>query len=210
MTGILDPDGIWCDLRPELRPAAQTDDLRPALFLDRDGTLIEHVHYISLAADVRPIPDAVTAVRAANAAGWAVVIVTNQSGVDRGYFGWADVAAVQARVYDLLGAAGAVIDAAYACGHAPPDAGGPAHSPYRKPAPGMLLRARDDLGLDLARSWIAGDGAHDLAAGRAAGLRGGWLVPTGYGARPEEQKRAKALAGAEFEVRTGGLSDFKP
>ncbi|MEX2454400.1 MAG: HAD-IIIA family hydrolase [Rhodospirillaceae bacterium] len=208
MTGLLDAAGVWCDVRPGRAPTQDGGSgggARPALFLDRDGTLIEHVHYLRLAGDVRPIADAVAAVQAANAAGWAVVVVTNQSGVGRGYFGWEDVAAVQDRLYELLGAAGAVVDAAYACGHAPPDAGGPARSGFRKPAPGMLLRARDDLDLDLGRSWIAGDGAHDLAAGRAAGLCGGILVPTGYGARPDERDGALALAGDGFEVAIGGF-----
>ncbi len=202
MSEILSPDGLglWRDLRLPSRAGAP----RPALFLDRDGTVIEHVHYLADAADVRLEPGAAASIRAARKAGWAVVIVTNQSGVARGYFGWDAVEAVQERMYALLAAEGAAVDAAYACGHAPPDAGGPRSSRWRKPAPGMFLSARDDLALDLAASWVAGDGAHDLAAGRAAGLRGGTLVPTGYGARGDEQRKASALAAAGFEVRIGG------
>ena len=97
---VIEPDGIWCDVRTiEFLP------LRPALFLDRDGTLIDLVDYISSPEDVRLIDDAVAAVRSANAAGIAVVIVTNQSGIGRGYYDWNAFEAVQTRLYELLSAA---------------------------------------------------------------------------------------------------------
>lgn len=190
---LIEPDGIWCDVRT-------TDflPLRPALFLDRDGTLIELVDYISSPDDVRLIDDAVAAVKSANAAGIAVVIVTNQSGIGRGYYDWSAFEAVQTRLHELLEAAGARVDAAYACPHPPADAGGPEDSLYRKPAPGMFLRAGTDLALDLARSRVAGDSAADLAAGKAAGLKAGILVQTGYGDRDIDQ--ARALADDGFEV----------
>jgi D-glycero-D-manno-heptose 1,7-bisphosphate phosphatase len=204
MRGLVSTDGLglWRDLRDDTRGDASGP--RPALFLDRDGTVIEHVHYLADTAEVRLIGAAADAIRRANAAGWAVVVVTNQSGVARGYFGWDAVAAVQDRMYELLASEGAAVDAAYACGHAPPDAGGPAHSEWRKPAPGMLFAAAADLGLDLGASWVAGDGAHDIGAGKAAGLRGGTLVGTGYGVRPAEREKAAALGGTGFEVRLGG------
>ena len=192
----IEPDGIWCDVRTPGFPPH-----RSALFLDRDGTLIELVDYLSAADDVRLIESAVAAVRTANAAGVAVVVVTNQSGIGRGYYDWNAFEAVQARLYELMAAADAVIDAAYACPHPPPEAGGPADSLYRKPAPGMLLRARADLTLDLAGSRIAGDTAADLAAGKAAGLQEGILVNTGYGDRDLEQVRA--LADEEFRAARG-------
>jgi len=197
---LIEPDGIWCDVRT-------TDflPLRPALFLDRDGTLIDLVDYISSPDDVRLIDDAVAAVKAANAAGIAVVIVTNQSGIGRGYYDWAAFEAVQARLHELLEAAGARIDAAYACPHPPADVGGPEDSLYRKPAPGMFLRAGTDLALDLARSRVAGDTAADLAAGKAAGLKSGILVKSGYGDRDIDQ--ARELADDGFEVVWGDWSD---
>lgn len=198
--GRIVADGLWCDVRSADFPRG-----RPALFADRDGTLIEHVHYLSAAEDVEPVRAALDAVRAANAAGWAVVVVTNQSAIGRGYFGWEAFEAVQTRMHELFDDAGATIDAAYAASHAPPDAGGPADSPWRKPAPGMLLRAAEDLGIDLAASIIAGDGAHDLAAGKAAGLHRGLLVPTGYGSRAEEQEKARALADDTFRAELGPL-----
>lgn len=190
---LIEPDGIWCDVRTPDFPSR-----RPALFLDRDGTLIDLVDYLSAPDDVRLIDAAVETVRAANAAGIAVVIVTNQSGIGRGYFDWAAFEAVQTRLYALMTKAGAVIDAAYACPHPPPDSGGPAQSLYRKPAPGMFLRAGTDLVLDLAKSRVAGDTAADLAAGKAAGLRAGFLVDTGYGDR--DLADARALADDAFDV----------
>lgn len=194
-------DGLWCDVR---RTERFRD--RPALFLDRDGTLIDLVPYLADPAGVRLVDEVVALVRLANAADWAVVVITNQSGVGRGLYGWADVAAVQKRMHDLLAAAGARVDASYAAGHAPASDGGPAESPWRKPAPGLLFRADEDLGVDLKSSMIAGDGAHDLAAGKAAGLPQGWLVSTGYGADKAEQEKALVLADSTFAVETGGIS----
>jgi len=193
---LIEPDGIWCDVRNPDFPTG-----RPALFLDRDGTLIDLVDYLSDPEDVRLVGGAVTAIRAANAAGSAVIVVTNQSGIGRGYYGWKALEAVQARLYELLAAADAVVDAAYACPHAPLDAGGPQISFYRKPAPGMLLRAGADLQLDLANSRIVGDAVSDLAAGTAAGLSAGVLVATGYGERDIDA--ARALAADGFEVSFG-------
>ncbi len=182
----VEADGLWRVVHGA--PAAA---LRPALFLDRDGTVIEEVAYLSRPEDVRLIPEAAALIRRANALGVAVVVVTNQGGIGRGYLGWEDYAAVEAAVAEALADAGARIDALYAAPHAPSPAGIHA-TPYRKPAPGMLLRATEDLGLDLAASWIAGDCATDIEAGRRAGLAGGWLVPTGYGARDAGAARRHA------------------
>lgn len=193
---VIDSDGIWCDVRTH-----DLAEIRPALFLDRDGTLIDLVDYLSDPDDVRLIGDAVDLIRAANSAGVAVVIVTNQSGIGRGYYGWDAFEAVQGRVHTMLAGAGATVDAAYACPHPPPEAGGPANSAFRKPAPGMLLRARDDLLLDLSISRIAGDSVSDLAAGKAAGLKYGVLVETGYGAR--DRAAAQDLSGDGFSVNFG-------
>lgn len=191
---VIDPDGLWRDLRG----TGPADNL-PALFLDRDGTLIELVDYLADPDGVRLIDTAVEAVRQANNSGMAVVIVTNQSGIGRGYYDWGAFESVQARLYDLLEAAGVSVDAAYACPHPPAEAGGPQNSAYRKPAPGMLFRAADDLGLNLATSIIAGDSVSDLAAGKAAGLAAGILVETGYGMR--DLVAARALATDGFGVR---------
>jgi len=190
---LIENGDLWRDIR-----STEVGMHRPALFLDRDGTLIELVAYLSDPSGVALIPDAVADIRRAKAEGEAVVVVTNQSGIGRGYYDWDAFEAVQARMYDLLTAAGADVDAVYACPHPPPDAGGPASSPYRKPAPGMLLRAAEDLRLDLGRSRIIGDSVSDLAAGKAAGLPTGILVAGGYGARDADP--AAALGDDTFEV----------
>lgn len=187
-------DGLWRDILTADLPSSHFAG-RPALFCDRDGTLIENVPYNSDPARVRPIAAAVIAVRRANEAGWAVVIVTNQSGVGRARYDWDDVAAVQARMYELFAVGEARFDAVYAAGHAPPDAGGPPTSDWRKPAPGMFLRAAEDLGVDLARSIVAGDGASDIEAGVAAGLKRGLLVP-GRGDAADDLQRLVAAHGA--------------
>ncbi len=187
----LDADGLWREVRA--RPAAAPG---PALFLDRDGTLIELVPWLHRAAEVVPVPGAFESVAAAGEAGLRVVLVTNQSGIGRGYYGWDAFAEVRERVIALADAAGGRIDAVYAC-PALPGSG----APCRKPAPGMLRAAAADLGIDLGASWIVGDSASDLEAGHRAGLARGWLVPTGYGAR--DRAAAARLAAADFALTVG-------
>ena len=184
----LDDDGVWCEV---LRPCA--GELRPALFVDRDGTLIELVPYLSDPTDVRLIAAALALVRAANRFELPVVVITNQSGIARGLYGWAEFAAVQARLLTELAAAGCTIDAVMAC-----PAGPDSDAPCRKPNPGMFTLAAARLPINLARSWIVGDSVIDLEAGRRAGLGRGWLAPTGYG--PLERDAAAALAGTAFDV----------
>lgn len=192
-------DDVWTQVFRRPPPGGP----RPALFLDRDGVVIEEVGYISRADDVRLIAGAAATIAAANAGDVPVVVVSNQSGIGRGLFGWPEFAAVQARMIERLAAGDARIDAVLACPHhraarPPLDV---ADHPARKPAPGMLLAAAGLLDLDLAGSWIVGDRAQDLAAGRNAGLRGGVHVATGHGAEPGEREAALALAAAGFEVR---------
>jgi D-glycero-D-manno-heptose 1,7-bisphosphate phosphatase len=168
--GPLDDDGIWCQLlRPEQAAVLRG---RAALFLDRDGVLVEEVGYLHRPEEVRLIPGAADLIAAANRAGLPVVLITNQAGIGRGYYGWAEFQATQERI---------------AC---------------RKPRPGMILRAAERLGLDLAGSWVVGDRAIDLAAGRAAGLAGGAHVRTGHGAA--ERDVALELATGRFRVLCAG------
>ena len=157
--------------------------LRPAIFLDRDGVIIEDSHYVSSTQEVRLIPGSADAIAALNAAGWVVVVVTNQSGVARGMFTTETVEAVHAHIAELLAARGAKVDAFHYCPH---HIDGEVEEfrgdcECRKPKPGMLLRAATELGLDLERSWIVGDRPSDLQAGAAVGCQS-VLVQTGYGA----------------------------
>jgi len=138
---------------------------RRALFVDRDGTLIVDVGYPRDPALVEPLPGAIDALRVLQPR-FALVIISNQSGIGRGLISAAEAAAVHARVVERFAQAGVTFAGAYYCPHAP-DAG----CRCRKPAPGLLLDAARDLGLDLAASTMLGDKPSDLAAGRAAGCR---------------------------------------
>jgi len=146
-----------------------------AVFLDRDGTINEDVGYLHKPDDVRLLPGSAEAIRALNQAGWLVILVSNQSGIGRGLFDEAALTSVQERLNRELGQTGAHIDAAFYCPHAPGD-----NCRCRKPSPGLLQRAAQDFRIDLGRSWMIGDHASDIAAGRQAGCRTA-LVLTGHG-----------------------------
>jgi D-glycero-D-manno-heptose 1,7-bisphosphate phosphatase len=157
---------------------------KPAVFLDRDGTLNEEVDYLSDPEQLVLIPGAAAAVARLNARGIPVVVVTNQSGIGRGRYTWQDFAAVMDRMESLLALENARIDAVYASPHHELGQGEYAVADHadRKPNPGMLTRAAEEHGLDLARSWMVGDKDIDLEAGRRAGCRVA-LVRTGYGSK---------------------------
>jgi D-glycero-D-manno-heptose 1,7-bisphosphate phosphatase len=154
---------------------------RPAAFLDRDGVVNVEVGYLDDPGRVRLQWGSAVAVRALNAAGWLVVVVTNQSGVSRGYYTLETVEAIHREVQRRLQAVGARVDAIYFCPHQPDD-----RCRCRKPEPLMLLEAAERLGTDLARSWMIGDKASDVEAGRRAGCRTA-LVLTGYGRQERPQ-----------------------
>ena len=147
--------------------------LRRAAFLDRDGTLIDDVHYIADPALVVLRPGAARAVKRLNDAGWLAIVVTNQSGIARGRLTEEDYRRVEARTAELLAAAGARIDASYFCPHLP-EVTGPCDC--RKPATGMFRSAAEDHGVDLARSVYVGDKIRDVEPARSLGGLG-ILVP---------------------------------
>lgn len=185
---------------------ARRYDGRPALFLDRDGVVVEEVDYLSRLEDVALTRAAAETIAAFNARNVPVVLATNQSGVARGYFDWTRFGEIQQEIARRLAEQGAWLDAIFACGYHEKGIGALAvadHS-WRKPGPGMFLAAADALGLDLSRSVMVGDRAQDLAAARAAGLAAGLQVASGHGRDDGEQAAAAALAEPRFEVRLGG------
>ena len=153
-----------------------------ALFLDRDGVINHDAGYTHAWERFRFVDGIFALGRAARARGYLLVVVTNQAGIARGRFSWPEYTAVAERIAELLAQEGARLDRVYACpfheaGREPyrhPD------HPDRKPNPGMLLRAAAELDLDPVRSWMVGDKASDLQAGRRAGCKVA-LVRTGYG-----------------------------
>ncbi len=195
-TAIIDDRHVWNQVLTDRTPG------RPALFLDRDGAIIIEENYLSNPEKVVLIDGAAETICAANARNIPVVVITNQSGIARGYFDWKVFAAVQQRMFDLLAAKGAKIDAVYASPYhknGEPPYQHPSH-PSRKPNPGMLENAKRDLGIDLSNSWVVGDKAGDIGAGLNAGLAGGLHVLTGHGRDEGEAEKALALAKDNFIV----------
>lgn len=162
------------------------------MFLDRDGTLIEEVGYVNHPSRVRLLPGAADAVARLRAAGNAVVVVTNQAGIARGYLPRSLVDAAHAELERQLAGAGTRVDGIYLCPHHPTEGVGDLRvaCECRKPAPGMLLAAAADLGLDLTRAALVGDLPSDVAAGAAVGART-VLVLTGLGRGEWEYARSR-------------------
>jgi D-glycero-D-manno-heptose 1,7-bisphosphate phosphatase len=193
----LNAEGVWCEVSRMPPPGC------PALFLDRDGAVVEDTEYLHHVEDMAMIRGAAGIIAAANKHDVAVVLVTNQAGIARGYYGWAEFKHVQQAIVAALAAAGARLDAVYACAHHPEGKDAFAHPnhPARKPNPGMLLQAADDLRLDLKKSWLVGDKATDVEAAKRAGLAGAMQVATGHGAA--ERQRSADLATPSFKVCFG-------
>jgi D-glycero-D-manno-heptose 1,7-bisphosphate phosphatase len=157
-----------------------------AVFLDRDGTIIEEKNYLSRPEDVVIFPGAASALKSLQDKGFKLFIVSNQSGVGRGYFTLADVESVNQHLLKQLALAGVQFEKIYIAPEAPdmPSRG-------RKPSPQFLFDARDEFGLDLARSYMVGDKLIDLECGWNAGLNRCVLVRSGYGAGVERQSADK-------------------
>jgi D-glycero-D-manno-heptose 1,7-bisphosphate phosphatase len=157
------------------------------VFLDRDGTLIVEKNYLSRPEEVEVFAGVGSALRALMDAGYALVMVTNQSGIGRGYYTEADFQAVNARLLELLAPDGVQLARIY---HAPEAPDQPSRG--RKPLPQFLFDARDQLGIDLRQSYMVGDKMADLECGWNAGVRQSILVRTGYGAALEAKLGADA------------------
>ncbi len=162
--------------------------MRPAVFLDRDGTIIREAEYLADPAGVEILAGAAEGLRALRRAGFVLVVTSNQSGVARGYFDENTVARVNQRMRDLLAEKGAQVDAVYYCPHHV-KGNVPQYTQdcqCRKPQPGMILSAQQELDLDLAHSWVIGDKDVDVQFGKNLGLRT-VLVLTGYGAKTQSE-----------------------
>jgi D-glycero-D-manno-heptose 1,7-bisphosphate phosphatase len=193
------------DPEHRLKLAAKAKRHVPAFFLDRDGTLIDDPGYIADPDKVRLIPEAVAALHRFRDAGYALVLVTNQSGIGRGLYRWADYDAVAARLTALLACDGLVVDAEVACGHSPEEG---AVCGWRKPAPGMIRAAARALDLDLGGSVLAGDKLSDIEAAAAAGIPRAVHVLTGHGAA---ERAAVVAARPKLDlVLAGDLSGLVP
>ena len=201
----IDGDGLWSQVLNRVPGAGR----RAALFLDRDGVVVDEVHYLHKPADVRLIEGAAGLIREANGRGVPVILVSNQAGIGRGRYGWEAFIAVQDKILDDLAQEDAFLNGVFACPHhgdgkAPYDT---ADHPWRKPNPGMLIEAAQRLPVDLGASWIVGDQASDLEAGKNANLIGGVHVLSGHGKDDGERDAALALSGDGFQAL--GAEDTK-
>ena len=193
-------DGVW---RQVLTRLPGTDP-RPALFLDRDGVIVEEVHYLHKVEEMQVVAGAADVIRHANSLSVPVVVVTNQAGIGRGKYGWKEFIAVQDAMLDELASEGAFVNAVFACPHhsngvAPYNVD---NHPARKPNPGMLLAAAELLPIMFDGSWIVGDRAGDIEAAKRAGCDGGVHVFCGHGSEPGERDAAMSQRTGGFEVKT--------
>jgi D-glycero-D-manno-heptose 1,7-bisphosphate phosphatase len=154
--------------------------MRAAVFLDRDGTLIEHVHYLNDPEQVRLLPGGPEAIRILQALDFACVIITNQSAIGRGTLTVEGLEEIHQEMHRQLFEHGVHLDGVYYCPVAPSSKDRTSiEHPDRKPGPGMLLTAARELLLDLDLSWMVGDMYSDMLAGRNAGCRGTVFVRSG-------------------------------
>lgn len=168
--------------------------MRPAIFLDRDGVIIENIpNYVRRLEDVQIFEQAVAALAKIASSPFAIVVVTNQSAVGRGILSIEQAHSINTHLVEAIVQAGGRIDGVYMCPHAPED-----QCNCRKPMPGMLLQAAQELSIDLAHSIMIGDAYSDLLAGQAAGITKIVLVRTGRGT-VQEQKPVPTELG-EFTV----------
>ena len=163
-----------------LIPSQANAPLRPAVFLDRDGTLTRNVGFVLEPAQIRLAPGSAESIHRLRDAGFAIVLVTNQSAIGRGMLTEVRLADIHRELLWQLDDAGAPIDAMYYCPDCPTEADETVvESNDRKPGPGMLLQAARELNLDIARSWMIGDRMSDVLAGMNAGCCGSIRVRTG-------------------------------
>jgi D-glycero-D-manno-heptose 1,7-bisphosphate phosphatase len=160
--------------------------MRPAVFFDRDGTLIEDVHYLADPGKVRLLPGAAEAVRDLQSLGFACVVITNQSAVGRGLLNVPTLDAIHAEMHRQFAEHQVRLDGLYYCTSVPESKDRTViDDPDRKPGPGMLIRAANELRLDLGDSWMIGDMLSDILAGKNAGCRGSILIRASHRKLPD-------------------------
>jgi len=173
---------------------------RRFVILDRDGTIIEEREYLSDPEQVTLIPGVAAALRELQQMGFGLVVITNQSGIGRGFFDLGQLQRVHERLRQLLDREGLQLDGLYVCPHKPDD-----NCACRKPSLGLLQKAANDLGFSLEHSIVIGDKASDMDMGRIAGATT-FLVRTGYGSQAEKASLADFvvddLAAATETIRT--------
>ncbi len=193
---MITDDGCWADFRISADQAQGW----PALFLDRDGVVIEDAGYPHRPQDILLIDETLRLVGEAKRLGFRVGIVSNQSGIGRGLFRWDAFHGVQAVIDAALRERGSGVDFVLACPHHPdatlPDYRREAHG-WRKPAPGMILAAATTLGLDLGASVMLGDRGSDMEAARRAGVRHRWLLTTSADQQGTDE-RSRVIARSEL------------
>jgi len=163
---------LYCPSRSRLLPGYTTANTARAVFLDRDGTIVEEVDYLTKPSQLVLLPDRVEGIRALQE-DYLIVIVTNQSAVARGWLSETELLQIHQALDGMLEQRGAFLDAVFACPHHPGDG-----CQCRKPNPGMLYRARDEFGIELDRSFLIGDKGSDILAGQRAGVQGTVVIPS--------------------------------
>ncbi len=197
--GVLDSTGVW--VRIHTPPETFPENV-PALFLDRDGVINQDVHYLAHPDKVKLLEGAAGLIAHANANNHPVIVVSNQSGIGRGYFDWEAFASVQQRISEYLAQEGAHWDMVLACPFhekARPPYNVERH-PGRKPATGMIDTACNQFSIDRERSWIIGDRSGDMECGRRAGFQGGVYAATHEKSIKQEADDALAVATPGFPV----------
>ncbi len=165
-----------------------------AVFLDRDGTINEEIHHLSHVDQFRLLPNASEAIKSFNTARYKVVVITNQSVIARGIISEETLEEIHESMIEMLRKEGALVDAIYYCPHHPTAGAGSLriNCDCRKPQPGMLLQAAEELNISLKDSFMIGDKLSDLVSGQAAGCRTA-LVRTGYGVETEKQLKGGSV-----------------
>ena len=171
-----------------LSPQFPENECHPALFLDRDDTLMVNCPYLCEPSKVALFPGATEGLRAFRNAGYRLIVVSNQSGLGRGYFTREQLSAVTNRLVELLAAGGVALDAIYYCPHTPDE-----NCNCRKPRTGLIEAACRDFAIDLAKSWMVGDKAADMELAANAHLRAAQFLP---------KEDSPLLSGAECAVRS--------